>query len=88
MDAPVPPPLDGSLPTISEILDFHDKHNANKPWFLFPSKDVPGELVSVTYGDVARASHRIAHRVRPNREGADGGDMAGVAARPSLYGRV
>ncbi|GJE99727.1 acetyl-CoA synthetase-like protein [Phanerochaete sordida] len=76
MDAPVPPPLDGSLPTVPELLDFHEKHNTDKPWYLFPSKDVPGELVSVTYRDMARASHRIAHHMRPGREGADGGVVA------------
>ncbi|GJF00095.1 acetyl-CoA synthetase-like protein [Phanerochaete sordida] len=72
MDAPVTPPLDGSLPTAPDILDFHNKHNANKSWFLFPAKDTSDELVSVTYGDMAQATHRIAHYIRPNREGADG----------------
>ncbi|GJF00089.1 acetyl-CoA synthetase-like protein [Phanerochaete sordida] len=72
MDVPVVPPLDGSLLTIPEILDFHDKRNPDKPWFFYPSNDVPSEVASVTYGAMAEATHRIAHRVRPNREGADG----------------
>ncbi|EKM52250.1 uncharacterized protein PHACADRAFT_211524 [Phanerochaete carnosa HHB-10118-sp] len=72
MDVPQLPPPDGSLPTLPQIADFHATHHPNSPWFLFPSKDSPQELVSVTYHEMVQASHRVAHIMRPNREGPDG----------------
>ncbi|EKM50011.1 uncharacterized protein PHACADRAFT_130503 [Phanerochaete carnosa HHB-10118-sp] len=65
------PPLDGTLLTILDIVDFHATHNANNPWFIFLSKDSPEELVPISHHEMAQASHRIAHRMRPNREGPD-----------------
>ena len=65
------PPLDGTLPTIPDIVDFHATHNANLPWYIFPSKNSPDQLVSLTYREMAEASHRVAHILRPNREGPD-----------------
>ncbi|EKM59937.1 uncharacterized protein PHACADRAFT_206156 [Phanerochaete carnosa HHB-10118-sp] len=65
-------PLDSTLLTIPEIVDFHATHNTNNPWFVFLSKDSPEELVSISYHEMAQTSHRIAHRMRPNREGPDG----------------
>lgn len=65
------PPLDGALPTIPDIADFHAIHNPDNPWFLFPSRDSPEKLVSITYHEMVQASHRVAHIMRPNREGPD-----------------
>lgn len=71
MDA-VPPPLDGSLRTVSDVADWHAKHNPSKPWLIFSSKALPEQLTSLSYKEVNDASHRIAHLLRPNREGQDG----------------
>ena len=65
------PPLDGTLPTLPDLADFHAKHNPDRPWFVFPSRDTPEQLVTITYRDMVQASHRVAHILRPNREGLD-----------------
>ncbi|KAI0085165.1 hypothetical protein BDY19DRAFT_909277 [Irpex rosettiformis] len=69
---PVLPPLNGSLTLTPGFVDFHAKHNANLPWAVFPSRDGPTKLDSVSFGELAKASHRIAHRARPGREGTEG----------------
>ena len=66
------PPFDGTLPTIPNLADFHATHHPNSPWLLFPSKDSPEQLVSLTYREMVDASHRVAHIARPRREGAEG----------------
>ena len=66
------PPLDGTLPTIPDIVDFHVAHNPDLPWYIFPSKGSPDQLVPLTYREMAEASHRVAHILRPNREGREG----------------
>ncbi|GJE88440.1 acetyl-CoA synthetase-like protein [Phanerochaete sordida] len=72
------PPLDSTLLTLLDYLDFHAKHNADQPYFLFPSSnDLTGPMAALSFGEVARASHRIAHILRPGREGKDG-DVIGL----------
>ena len=71
MDA-IPPPLDGSLRTLVDFADWHAKHNPGKAWLVFPSNSSSNEVVSLSYSQMNKASHRIAHMVRPNREGHDG----------------
>lgn len=70
--SPVLPPLDGSLTLTPGFVDFHAKHNANLPWAVFPSRDDPTKIDSVSFAELAKASHRIAHRARPGRTGSDG----------------
>jgi acyl-CoA synthetase (AMP-forming)/AMP-acid ligase II len=65
------PPSDGSLWTVPDIADFHAKHNGNQPWFIFPSKASPQEMTSLSYKEVNEASHRIAHILRPGRNGPE-----------------
>lgn len=62
------PPLDGSLRTFLDFVDFHATHNPNHPWFVFPSTRTPGTQASVTFGQVAASSHAIAHLLRPERQ--------------------
>jgi acyl-CoA synthetase (AMP-forming)/AMP-acid ligase II len=66
------PPRDESLPTIPDIADFHAKHNADKPWLIFPSRTSPQEMASLSYKEMNEASHRIAHMLRPGRHGPEG----------------
>ncbi|GJE98682.1 putative NRPS-like protein biosynthetic cluster [Phanerochaete sordida] len=71
MDSPLPP-MNGTLPTLPDIADFHAEHNSSRPWLLFPSKDSSEQLTTLTYREMVDASHRIAHIMRPNREGPEG----------------
>lgn len=53
----VPPPLDGSL-SLTQIYDFHYRHNTNYTVFIHPTAS--GEQVDVTYKDVVPAIHQAA----------------------------
>ena len=65
-------PLDGSLNVLPGFIDFHAKHNPTRAWAKFPSFSNPSEATSVSFGDFAKATHRIAHTLRPGRAGNDG----------------
>lgn len=64
------PPLDGSLPTLTHFVDFNAKHNPQAPWLIFPSET--GGTGSITFAEMAEASHRVAHILRPQRRGPEG----------------
>ncbi|KAI0081390.1 acetyl-CoA synthetase-like protein [Panus rudis PR-1116 ss-1] len=66
------PPLDGSLTVVPGFVDFHAEHNPSRPWVVFPSIDDPNTLTEISYLELAKASHRVAHALRPNRSGDDG----------------
>ncbi|KAI0337721.1 acetyl-CoA synthetase-like protein [Trametopsis cervina] len=70
--APKLPPLDGSLTVIPGFVDFHATHNPQHPWVLFPSFEDPTQPITFTFSELAKATHRVAHRVRPGRKGEDG----------------
>lgn len=67
---PVLPPLDGSVDILPGLVDFHAQHNPDLPWAIFPSAS--GGVASITFSEFAKATHRIAHIVRPDRAGPDG----------------
>lgn len=69
--APVYPPVDGSLKSVIDFVDFNAKHNAKSPWLVFPSAHSPDSLTSISFEEMAAASHRAAHFLRPGREGLD-----------------
>lgn len=60
-------PYDLFLP---EVIDFNLQHNADHPGFTYAAKGT-SELATITYLEFGRAAHRVAHRLRPNREGQD-----------------
>ena len=66
------PPLDGSLTVVPGFVDFHAKHNPERPWVLFPSFNDPAKATSITFAELANATHRIAHLARPGRQGTEG----------------
>lgn len=66
------PPVDGSISLFPGFVDFHAKHNPERPWVLFPSFEDPSKATAITYTELANATHRIAHRARPGREGPEG----------------
>ncbi|KAF7798255.1 hypothetical protein EIP86_009472 [Pleurotus ostreatoroseus] len=63
------PPLDGSITVLPGLLDFHAEHNPDSPWALYPSSDATA--TSISFSDVAQATHRVAHGLRP--DGTPGG---------------
>ncbi|KAJ3555456.1 hypothetical protein NM688_g2570 [Phlebia brevispora] len=69
--APKFPPLDGSIPVLPGLLDFHAQYNPNEPYAKFPSQSGTG-ITSISFHELSRATHKIAHILRPNREGTDG----------------
>ena len=72
MASPVLPPVDGSLPTIIHYLDFNSVHNADWPYAIFPSPEDATKLSSISFAEMAQASHHAAHLLRPGRQGTDG----------------
>ncbi|KAF9463989.1 putative nonribosomal peptide synthetase [Collybia nuda] len=64
-------PLFERKPTIPETLDFHHDNSAEHPMYVY-REDADKELSSISYLEFARAGHRIAHALRPNRQGKDG----------------
>jgi acyl-CoA synthetase (AMP-forming)/AMP-acid ligase II len=76
MDTPVFPPTDGSLTFSPGLVDFHAEHNPDRPWTVFPSRADPSQLESITFAELAKATHRIAHRIRPQRQGPEASVIA------------
>ncbi len=77
----VPPSLDTFI-TVPGLLDFHYTHNTSRPVFVF-AKD--GEdITEISFLEFVRASHRLAHIVRPGRTGPDGTVVAVVALADTL----
>ncbi|RDB20739.1 Non-canonical non-ribosomal peptide synthetase FUB8 [Hypsizygus marmoreus] len=79
---PVLPPIDGSV-TIPESIEFHWKHNAELPIFVF-NRDGSDEVTEISYLEFGRACHRVAHHVRPRREGKDGEVVAFIALADTI----
>ena len=68
---PVLPPLDGSVwPMVTGLIDFHETNNPERPW-AFLASDRDASIYSVTYREFARATHRVAHALRPGRLGPE-----------------
>lgn len=64
------PPLDGSF-LFPDIIDFHMQRNAPLPIYVFPDSQ-SGALTFISYLEFGRATHRIAHALRPGRIGVEG----------------
>ncbi|TCD63026.1 putative NRPS-like protein biosynthetic cluster [Steccherinum ochraceum] len=69
--APRSPPLDGSIYVLPGFVDFHAEYAPNNPWVVFPSREDPSTPASISYQEVAEATHRIAHVLRPGRVGPE-----------------
>ena len=73
------PPCDGSVPVLPGFLDFQAQHYPSDPWVVFPNPRVAGPgHTSLSFLDFSIASHRVAHILRPNREGQEGEVVAMV----------
>lgn len=71
------PPLDGSLDVLPGFVDFQATHNPNLPWAKFPSIHDPTQATAISYAEMAKATHRVAHVVRPDRAGKEG-EIVGI----------
>ncbi|KAF7291295.1 Acetyl-CoA synthetase-like protein [Mycena indigotica] len=71
------PPLDGSL-NLAQALDFHIVQQNNTPAFSWGAAD--GTLTSISHFEFARAAHRVAHLLRPNRAGDVDGEVVAIVA--------
>ena len=49
------------------LADFHALHNPDLPWATFPSSD--STVSSISFLEFSKASHRIAHHLRPHHDG-------------------
>ncbi|KAH7882112.1 putative aminoadipate reductase [Phlebopus sp. FC_14] len=63
------PPLDGSL-FPHEMLEFNATRNPNHPMFIFWDEDI-NSVRSISHLEFYRTCQRIAHTLRPNRQGQD-----------------
>ncbi|KAH0828782.1 acetyl-CoA synthetase-like protein [Lanmaoa asiatica] len=65
------PPLDGSL-LFPDLFNFHMERNTSFPMFVYANESVPGTLTEISFLEFGRAAHRVAHALRPSRQGPDG----------------
>ena len=61
------PPLDGSL-LFPELLEYNAQHNPDHPYFVYPSDN---GVRKISHLEFYRACQRVAHAVRPGRQGND-----------------
>lgn len=77
------PPLDGSTTVLPGFVDFQAKYNSSRPWALFPPTSA-SKRTFFTYGELADATHRIAHTYCPDGVRANGEIMAVIAHPDSI----
>lgn len=71
------PSLDGSL-FLPEMIEFNAKHNPTHTFYTFYDEHV-NDLRHVSHLEFYRACQRIAHAVRPDRQGPDDTIIAIIA---------
>ncbi|KAF8837072.1 hypothetical protein BDN67DRAFT_909913, partial [Paxillus ammoniavirescens] len=71
------PPLDGSL-FLTEMIEFNAKYNPSRHFYVFYDEQDRG-LHYISHLEFYRACQRIAHAVRPNRQGMDNEVVAIIA---------
>ncbi|KAI6042372.1 hypothetical protein EDC04DRAFT_2528839, partial [Pisolithus marmoratus] len=71
------PPVDGSL-FVTEMLEYNVQHNPDHPFFVYPD-ETSKELRSISTLEFYRACQRVAHTVRPGRQGQDR-EVVGIVA--------
>ncbi|KIJ16134.1 hypothetical protein PAXINDRAFT_76105 [Paxillus involutus ATCC 200175] len=64
------PPLDCSL-LFPDLINFHMERNPTFPMFMYPNEMVPGTTTEISFLEFGRAAHRVAHMLRPSRQGPD-----------------
>ena len=79
-------PFDGSL-FLPEMVEFNARHNATHPFYTFYDENL-GDLRHISHLEFYRASQRVAHAVRPNRQGPDSDVVAIVANTDTILYQV
>jgi acyl-CoA synthetase (AMP-forming)/AMP-acid ligase II len=75
------PPLDCTL-SLDEIIDFHISHNNLGAAYSFA--DAEGHITDISHFEFARAAHRAAQLLRPQRKGPEGQVVGIIALTDSL----
>lgn len=70
------PPLDCSS-NLGEIINFHIEHGNRSVAYSFADEE--GHITDISHFEFARATHRVAHLLRPQRRGREGQVVAIVA---------
>ena len=65
------PPLDQSL-LFPDLINFHIEWNPAFPIYVYANGSAPDTLTEISYLEFGRATHRVAHALRPSRQGEDG----------------
>ncbi|KAH0588812.1 Polyketide synthase HetM [Termitomyces sp. J132] len=70
---PVIPTLDENF-LVPDAIEFNIANNAAQPFYTFADYSAPGGTgtKTITHLEFGRAAHRVAHLLRPNRNGVDG----------------
>ncbi|KAJ7845316.1 putative aminoadipate reductase [Mycena leptocephala] len=71
-------PDSASLP-LSDVVAFNAQTNPQAPLYVYARPAPSAEVVTITHLEFARATHRAAQILRPNREGSDGEVVAIIA---------
>lgn len=64
------PPLDLSL-LFPDLINFHMERNPAFPIFIYANESTPTTVTEISFLEFGRAAHRVAHSLRPSRQGAD-----------------
>ena len=62
------PPLDGSL-FFPELLEYNAQHNPDNTFYVYPDDEGTGGVRKISHLEFYHACQRIAHAVRPGRQG-------------------
>ncbi|KAJ7255805.1 hypothetical protein B0H12DRAFT_1202107 [Mycena haematopus] len=69
---------------LPDVVSFHSQTNPAHAVYVYAEPDPSDRVVSITNLEYARATHRVARFLRPNREGADGQVVAIIALSDTL----
>ncbi|KAF7343921.1 General substrate transporter [Mycena venus] len=69
---------------IPEVIAWNAENHPADPCYLFAPTDPSAPVVTVTQLEFSRATQRVAHFLRPNREGPDGEVVAVIALSDTL----
>ena len=68
--------MDGSVTVLPGMADFHAQYNPDIPWAVYPSSET--NVSSISWKELVKATHRIAHRTRPYMNGKPSRDVVAM----------
>ncbi|KAH7890585.1 acetyl-CoA synthetase-like protein [Phlebopus sp. FC_14] len=83
MATPVLPPMDYSL-LFPDLINFHTSKNASFPIYVYSNDKSPGGISQITFLEFGRAANRVAHVLRPGRQGTEGQTVMLIATTDTL----